>query len=89
LADLLVLLAAPTAQPEDGLVGWKAIDLLIAALSSAARRPTRRQNLGQPILRLRNALEGADLNRFLVEVSPRKGARFALKAQAADVIEGE
>ena len=90
VADLLVLLAAPTAQPEDGLVGWKAIDLLIAALGYAPHRSTGRRNLAQLILRLRNALEGADLNRFLVQVSrPKKSARFALKAQAADVIEGE
>lgn len=90
LADLLVLLAAPTAQPEDGLVGWKTFDWIVAGLSAAARRPTERRNLAQLISRLRNVLEGADLNRFFVQVSrPKKSARFALKAQAVDVIEGE
>jgi hypothetical protein len=83
LADLLVLLAARTGPPEDGLVGWKTRASLIAGLGTPPHQPTEKHNLGQLILRLRNKLEAAGLNRFFVAVNRRKGARFNLKASAA------
>lgn len=88
-AALLAILAADDGPPVDGLVRWKASSDVLARLNqelalNGATTPDP-HNLDVAVLRLRNALASAGLARGLVQTSPRRGKRFAIRSEARGV----
>lgn len=82
LADLLEVLLEDHGGPGI-LVDWKTFDYIRSALEKKSRRAPNRNALTNRIFRLRDELESAGENPFLVQTLKGVGARFALRRDVA------
>ncbi len=88
LGALLRILSADTGKSNDGLVGWKTFDAIVAEMraSGESQRFTRHA-LSEAVLRLRKILERHAYDPRLIQTSrPRRAYRFAIALPQADTI---
>jgi len=87
LRDFLAILAADDEMSPDDLVGWKTFKRLRVLMEKWVGHAFDRHAISQLLWRLRCALDGAGLDRRLIQIS-RAGARLRLKRAPAGIGEG-
>jgi hypothetical protein len=86
LADLLAVLALDNRITDDQFVGWKTLTEIAILLKKRSGKAHTLHAVTQSIYRLRNRLyHRGNVNPFLVQTNPRRGARFALKRRSLAV----
>jgi hypothetical protein len=85
---LIAILANGQDDSPDELVAWKSYPHMAESLEKRLRRSFDRHAVSQLVLRLRDKLTEAGLDRRLVETKPKLGARLRLKRGRAGICAG-
>ena len=89
LAALMQFLAAEGDTGGDEFVGWKSREAVAAWIEIMTGKKVRRQYVNNLVSRLRTRFSEAGMDPALIQTHRRKGARFALKRSAAQVMQGD